>query len=100
MRISKAEFCRHISSHPSTFMGVTRGIVGPDCLVVEPYLDPDSFTEIREARVRSRDIEFTGHSYLALGNKDFYAFSINGETVLACACREPLGITCYYLLRK
>ena len=100
MLISKAEFCRKITSCPSIFMGVTRGIVSPDCLNVEPFTKPDCPIKPREARVRSRDIEFTGHEFLAIGKKDYYAFSVNGETVLACACREPRGITCYYLLRN
>lgn len=101
MKITKKEFIETMTGSLTNFAGVTTRLFQKDEVYcqLKSRFQSDVFLELRSCKARSKDLVFSGESYLSLyPDSEYRRYDYPGNSVLIVT--YPGGKTMYYLIRK
>jgi len=101
MKITKNEFIETMTGSLTNFAGVTAKPLQKDEVhcQLKSHFQPDVFLELRSCKARSKDLVFSGESYLSLyPDSEYRRYDYPGNSVLMVT--YPGGKTMYYIVRK
>lgn len=101
MRITKKEFVDTMTGSLTYFAGVTASLLQEDevCRQLVMIFQPEVSLELRSCKARSKDLVFSGESYLSMyPDSEYRRYDYNGNSVLMVT--YPGGKTMYYIVRK
>lgn len=101
MKITKREFIETMTGSLTNFAGVTAKPLQKDEVYcqLKSHFQPDVFLELRSCKARSKDLVFSGESYLSLyPDSEYRRYDYPGNSVLMVT--YPRGKTMYYIVRE
>lgn len=89
MKITKKSFIQAMTENQTTFVGVAKKLFEKDELYcrIHGFFEPGIILEKRTCKARSKDLEFSGGSYLSFnqnGKYEFHKYDYAGGTIYIC----------------